>query len=76
MTPKIFYKSGYKYQLQADCSIQTGITGYNAGNAFCHLSPDGQLDIHAVTPGMVAQGRQWTRQPLCGADWCMIVCSN
>jgi len=47
MTSKIFYKSGYKYQLQADYSILSGITGYNAGNAFCHLFPDGQLDIHA-----------------------------
>ncbi len=42
---KIFYKAGYKYQLQADYAIETSITGYNLGNSYCKLSTNGWLDI-------------------------------
>ena len=44
---KIYYRAGYKYQLQADYSIKVDITGYDIGNTFCHLGENGELTIHA-----------------------------
>lgn len=45
MIPRIFYKAGYKYQLQADYIIDIGILGYDLGNQFCKLLSNGTLKI-------------------------------
>lgn len=43
----IFYKAGYKYQLVADYTHFSQLTGHACRNSFCSLEPDGQLLIHA-----------------------------
>ena len=43
---KIHYREGYKYQLAADYSAETGIAlGYGVGNHFIFLSATGQLIV-------------------------------
>jgi len=45
--PKIYYKSGYKYQLSEDYSIWTEITGLNIHKDFLSLDAAGLLTVHA-----------------------------
>jgi len=40
---KIYYKEGYKYQLEKDFSIFVGIGFRSGGNDFVHLTPTGFL---------------------------------
>lgn len=41
----IYYKSGYKYQLALDYSVETGILGVHAVTEWIQLEPDGKLYI-------------------------------
>jgi len=41
----IKYRSGYKYQLAETYFQLTKITGYDIGNDWCHLHPNGELEI-------------------------------
>lgn len=42
----IVYRSGFKYQLAENYSIQTKLTGYSASTQYLRLTPDGWLTIY------------------------------
>jgi hypothetical protein len=42
---RIYYKSGYKYQLARDYELHTGIIGYSIHTEYAHLYSDGLLII-------------------------------
>lgn len=45
MPDHIYYKEGYKYQLQRDYSVYVDIAGFSGGNDFVEIFPSGWLKI-------------------------------